>query len=69
MGIVALTSGRRDAPAERDKGNDVFTEERTHALDQLPPNARVTADEGVHADEDGAADPRLWHARGSERVQ
>ena len=66
---VALTSRCGDASPERDEWDDVFTEERAHTLNELPADARVAADEGVHADEDGAADPRLWHARGSERVQ
>ena len=66
---VALTSRCGDASPERDEWDDVFAEERAHALNELPAHARVAADEGVHADEDGAADPRLWHARGSERVQ
>ena len=66
---VALTSRCGDASPERDEWDDVFTEERAHTLNELPADARVAADEGVHANEDGAADPGLRHARGSERVQ
>ena len=66
---VPLTSRRGDASTERNERNNILTEEGTHSLDQLPADARVAADEGVHANEDGAADPGLRHARGSERVQ
>ncbi len=67
--VVALTSRRRDASAEGHEWDDVFAEEGAHALNELPSDARVAADEGVHADEDRAADPGLRHARGGEGVQ
>ena len=60
---VPLTSGRGDASTERNERNNILTEEGTHSLDQLPADARVSADEGVHADEYGPTDPRLGHAR------
>ena len=65
---VRLTSRRGDASTERNERNNILTEEGTHSLDQLPADARVAADEGVHADEYGPTDPRLRHARRSEWV-
>ena len=65
---VPLTSRRGDASTERNERNNILTEEGTHSLDQLPADARVSADEGVHANEYGPTYPGLGHARRSEWV-
>ena len=65
---MLLTSRCRDTATKRDEGDDVLAEERAHALNEFPPDTRVTANEGVHANEDRTTDPGLGHARRGERV-
>ena len=40
---------------------DVFSEKLVHLLDELPSDARVTADERVHTDEDCTSNPGFGH--------
>lgn len=63
-----LTSGRRDAAAKRHEGSDVFAQEGRHGLDEVPADAGVATDEGVHADDHGGTDPGFRHAERRDGV-
>lgn len=69
VGQRRKVSGGGDTAAQRDKRDDVLAKEGVHALDELPAYTGVSADQGVHAHQDGTADPRLGHARRRERVE
>ena len=56
-----LTSRCGYTTTQRYNGSDVFSKKLVHLLDELPSNARVTADERVHPDQDCTSNPGLGH--------
>lgn len=66
--VMALTSRHRDACTKQYEWHAV-AKECTRVLNELPADAGVAADEEIHPDEDGAADPRLWYTRGGDGIQ